>query len=1081
MKKVLLALSFLMVFGLGSLLAQAQTISGTVTGSETEEPVPGVSVFVKGTTIGTVTNVDGAYSLNVPEGSETLVFSFIGMETQEIAIEGQTTINVAMVDESIAMDEVVVTALGISRTKKSLGYAAQGVDSEEIMAANNVNPMSALSGKVAGLSIAGQNFAGSQNIMIRGGSSFSQSNQPLFVVDGVPISNENFNDTETQRGGGGYDYGSMTNDLNPYDIESIEVLKGSAASALYGSRGQNGVIMVTTKKGKKGTTDFSVEINSGVSFEKVSILPKQQNSYGGGYVYDPDTGIYDNDGFANATIDGQSFEIVDYGMDESWGPRFDPNRQVLHWWGLSDYEQGITSSPQTGAWIASPNDIEEFYETGVAYQNSVNITKSNENSSLRVGYTNVDMTGTVPNSEQTKNTFNINGSINLYEDIIELVSNLNYVRTDTKGRPQFGYGDNSQSQKFFQWGQRQLDMDRLANYVNPDGTQRVWNRRSFSNSSPLYSDNPYWTAYRNYQDDDRTRIYGKTGIRVNITDYLHASGNVYLDTYTFNQRERVAKGSQALSMYKEITRQATEVNYEGKLDFNRNFGFFNILGMVGANLRKEDYSRLEGETSGGLVVDNLYNLNNSANQSVLDDYNREKEIRSYFASASFGYKSFAYIDATYRKDFDSSLPSGVNDYDYSSVSGSLILSELLDVPQINNLKLRANYGETGNGTDPYQVYNTYTIGTPFNGTPQFTNSITLKNQFLKPELTTEVEFGLEGVFFGNRLGFDFSWYDRNTENQIVPIEVSGASGYVEKVINAGTIQNTGVELLLYGTPVKTVDFSWDVSLNYANNKNEVLDLPEGLDKIQLMYTPFSGAYLNAVEGKTFQQLYAYDYIRDDNGNKVIDPSTGFYATTGELNDVGSVLPDYTMGLRNAFRYKNFDASFLIDASVGGNYYSLTHMWAMYSGMAEETATPTSNGNTIREDGIVLDGVLADISTDADGNVVLSNTRENDMRISANDYGEYHYHGYGTPSATSIFDATYFKLREVTIGYTLPKFVDLIESVRLSVYGRNLATWGLDNEGIDPETIVGGSGNIQGLEGGIIPSTKSYGFNIRIVL
>ncbi|WP_462318533.1 TonB-dependent receptor plug domain-containing protein [Marinilabilia sp.] len=316
-------------------------------------PIPGVSVFVEGTTIGTVTNDDGAYSLNVPEDADLLVFSFIGMQTQEIAINGQSTINVAMVDEAIAIDEVVVTALGISRERKSLGYAAQGVDSEEIMAANNANPLSALSGKVAGLSIAGQNFAGSQNIMMRGGSSFSQSNQPLFVVDGVPISNENLNDLETQRGGGGYDYGSMTNDLNPYDIESIEVLKGSAASALYGSRGQNGVIMITTKKGKKGTKDFSVEINSGVSFEKVSILPKQQNSYGGGYVYDPETGEYDNDGFAQATIDGQTYDIVHYSMDESWGPRFDPDKQVLHWWGIADYEHGITSTPQTGPWMGS--------------------------------------------------------------------------------------------------------------------------------------------------------------------------------------------------------------------------------------------------------------------------------------------------------------------------------------------------------------------------------------------------------------------------------------------------------------------------------------------------------------------------------------------------------------------------------------------------------------------------------------------------------------------------------------------------------------------------------------------------------
>ncbi|MGD9558401.1 MAG: SusC/RagA family TonB-linked outer membrane protein [Mangrovibacterium sp.] len=1078
MKKIYLLLAIFAI-GLQAALGQTREITGTVTSAEDGSTLPGVSVSVKGTTLGTITDIDGKFLIKAPQNAQTLVFSFVGMQTKEVAVTGNI-MNVQLEAELVGINEVVVTALGISREKKSLGYASQGVGSEEIMAANNLSPVSALSGKVAGLTISGQNFSGSQNILIRGASSFSQDNQPLFVVDGVPISNENFNEREAQRGGGGYDYGSMINDLNSYDIESIEVLKGSAASALYGSRGQNGVIMITTKKGKKGVKDFEVEVNSGVNFESVYILPKQQSSYGGGHVYDYDTGVYDNDGFSQATINGQTYDVVNYSMDESWGPKFDPSRQVLHWWGLADYEQGITSSPQTGAWIASPNDVKTFYETGISFQNSVNLTSSSEKSSIRIGYTNINLTGIVPNSSQNKNAFNINGGVNLFDNFVELSSNISFVKTETTGRPQFGYGDNAQSQKFFQWGQRQLDMKRLKNYMNPDGTQRVWNRRSVSNPAPLYSDNPYWTAYKNYEDDDRTRVYGKAGARVNFTDYLHASGTIYLDTYTFNQRERVAKGSQALSLYKEINRQAIETNFEGKIDFNKEFGDFNILAMIGGNIRKEDYSRFEGETSGGLVVDGLYNLNNSVNQAILDDFDREKEVRSYFGSVSVGYKGFAYLDATYRKDFDSSLPTTESSYSYPSVSASIILSELLEVSQINNLKFRANYGETGNGTSPYQVYNTYVIGTPFNGTPQFTNSIRLRNQNLKPEITKEIEFGLEGAFFKNRAGFDISWYNRNTENQIVPIEVSGTSGYTEKMINAGKIRNRGIEILAYGTPVKTEDFSWETSINFSKNNNKVLDLPEGLDKIQLINSPFNGAYLNAVQGKTFQELYGYDYIYDSEGNKVIDPNTGFYATTGELTDIGSVLPDYNLGFRNSFRYKSFDASALIDASVGGHYYSLTHMWSMYSGMARETAISTSNGNSIREDGIVLDGVLGDISYDDDGNVVVSNTKANDINLDGVMYGEYHYHGYGTPSATSIFDATYIKLREVTLGYTFPRFVDLIQSLRLSVYGRNLATWGLDNKGIDPETVVGGSGNIQGLEGGIIPATRSFGFNVRIV-
>lgn len=1066
MKKLTIFLAFLLFAGF-TVQAQMQ-ISGKVTGAEDGLSIPGVSVVVKGnSSIGTTTDVDGAYSLTVPSGTEALVFSFVGMKTKEVQVNGRSVIDVQMEAEVLEMDEVVVTALGISREKKSLGYASQGVDEEAIMAANEVNPISSLSGKVAGLNISGQNFSGSKNIMIRGASSFSQTNQPLFVVDGIPISNENFNSTNTQIGGGGYDYGSMTNDLNSYDIASVEVLKGSAASALYGSRGQNGVIMITTKRGKKGKSSFGVEVNTGMNFEQVSILPELQTEYGGGYSFD------------DVTLAGNTYQAVQYRVDESWGPRYE-DQEVLHWWGAADYEQGITSTPQTGPWKAPDNDVDAFYETGVSYQNSINIISTGENNAIRLGYTNVSMTGTVPNSQQDKHTLSLTGSLALFEDLIDVNTSLNYVDTYTKGRPQFGYGDNSQSQKFFQWGQRQLDFNKLQDWQNPDGTMRTWNRRSATDPTPVYSDNPYWTAYKNYQDDDRVRFFGKTSVKANFTDYLDATGTVYFDTYTFNQRERVSIGSQALSGYHLWTRQASETNIEGKINFNKTISDFSILAMLGANKRLEDYSRFDGQTNGGLVVDGLYNLNNSVSAPLLDQFIREKEVNSWFLSASLGYKNMLYLDGTYRKDYDSTLPDGANSYDYSSFSASFIVSELLDFTWLNNLKVRANYGETGNGTSPYDVVNTWIFGDSFGGNPVFTNSVTLKNQNLKPEQTSEIEFGLEGVFFNNRLGFDFSYYNRDTENQIVPIEVSGAAGYTTQIINAGVINNTGVELLLYGTPYRTNDFSWDISVNYAKNTNEVLELPEGLDKIQLARAPFGGAFINSVEGATFQELYATKIVRDSEGNAVIDES-GYYETTGVLESMGSVLPDYTMGIRNAFKYKNFDLSALIDISQGGVYYSLTNMWSMYSGMAEATVMEASDGNTIREDGLILDGVQGDVSIDGDGNVVVTNTTQNNVPISAYTFAGNHYHGNSTPSETSVFDASYIKLREVTFGYTLPELVDFVESIRISLYGRNLAVWGLDNKGIDPETVVGGSGNIQGLEGGIIPASRSYGFNIQIKL
>lgn len=1061
MRRLALIVSLLCFVGLNAMFAQTTTISGTVTDISNGEPIPGVSVVVRGTTIGTITRVDGTYSLSVPDDATNLLYSFVGMTTKDVAIEGRTTINIVLESEAIGMDEVVVTALGVSREKKSLGYASQSVDAESLTAANNTNAVAALSGKVAGVQISGSNFAGSQNVLIRGASSLTGNNQPLYVVDGVPLDNSNYNSESTQNGGGGIDYGNMSNDLNPNDIATINILKGSAATALYGSRGQNGVIMITTKSGKAGKKSFSVEFNTGVSFEQVSILPKQQKLYGGGV--------------STETINGTDYQVVDYAVDESWGPRYDSDLQVVHWWGAADYEQGLTTTPETGAWIYPENNYESFFETGVAYTNSVSMIANQENSSLRLGYSNVSMTGTLPNQSQDKHSFNINGKANLWNGFAEVKANVNYVYTYTKGRPEGGYGDKSVFQKFFQWGQTQLDMDRLKNYKNADGTQRTWNRVSFADGTPKYSDNPYWTVYENYSDDDRERVFGTAGIKFNLTDYLNVEGNVYLDTYTFNIKDRLAVGSQAQSYFTLANRQRTELNLEGKINFNKKINDFSILASLGGNKRKQNYSSLIGSTDGGLVVPGMYDLNNSVNTPSITDYQEKQLINSWFGYASFGWKNMLYLDASIRQDYDTSLPSDNNMYTYPSVSLSYILSESINIPWLNMAKLRANYASVGNGTDPYNVTTTYVTGTPFNGSPSFSLPTTLNNPYLKAEKTSEYEFGIEASAFNNRVALDFSYYNRATKDQIVPVTVSASTGWQEQYINAGKIENSGVEIVLSGTPISTSDWTWDISWTFAKNNSKVLDLPDGLDKIQLGVAPFSGAYVNASRNDPYQMLWGYDYVYDQDGNKVIDENTGFYASS-ELKRIGSALPDFNMGVRNAVRFKNFDFSALIDIQKGGNYYSLTHMWAMYSGMDEKTAIATSGGNTIREDGLVLDGVIA-TGYDADGNVTSS--RQNDQRISASAYGAYHYHGYGTPSATSIFDASYVKLREITIGYTLPQFTSLIRNARISAYGRNLAVWGLDNKGIDPESTVNGSGNIQGLEGGIIPATRTYGLNLNL--
>lgn len=459
---------------------------------------------------------------------------------------------------------------------------------------------------------------------------------------------------------------------------------------------------------------------------------------------------------------------------------------------------------------------------------------------------------------------------------------------------------------------------------------------------------------------------------------------------------------------------------------------------------------------------------------VVSNFEQKQIVNSWFGLASLGYKNYAYLDISARKDFDSTLPEDANSYFYPAASFSFIGSELIDVDWVNFAKFRFNLARTGNGTDPYRVVQTYLMGDAFNNSRQFSNNLRLNNPNLKSESTTEMEFGLEGSFLNNRVGFDFSYYKRNTKDQIVPIEISGSTGYTSKVVNAGEIENKGIELLLTGTPVKIYGFSWDIALNYSKNTNKVVSLPEGLDKLQIASAPFGGAYLNASVGDPYQMLWGYDYVYDNKGNRIIDEDTGFYASSG-LKPIGSALPDFNMGIRNVLKYKSFDFSALIDIQKGGKYYSLTHMWSMYSGINGKTATSTSDGNTIREDGIILPGVMGVMNDD--GSYTVSGP--NDIVISAEDYGAYHYHGFGTPSATSFFDASYVKLREITLGYTLPRFNQYINKVRVTLYGQNLFVWGLDQKGVDPESTVGGSGNIQGMEGGLIPATRSYGMNIQI--
>ncbi|MFW5878044.1 MAG: SusC/RagA family TonB-linked outer membrane protein, partial [bacterium] len=856
----------------------------------------------------------------------------------------------------------------------------------------------------------------------------------------------------------------MLNDINPDEIENISVLKGSAA-ALYGSRAANGVVLIETKRGKKGEEGFSVEVNSRTDIEEKYLIPELQSKYGGG------------GSFSEETIEGNDYLVAPYAVDESWGPRLD-GTEVLHWDAFSP-ESYPDQYLQTRPWEAPDNDVLDFYELGVSFKNNVGITKTGEDYSVRFSYSNQTTNGSLPNSEQQKNNASINAQLDL-TDRLSVNGDIKYMDNYTKGRPQIGYDSESLGQKFFQWGQRQLDYERLKDYKNDDGTQRTWNRQSWDNPEPKYSDNPYWTVYENYPEDTRERIVGSFGLSYELTDFLIAEGNVYGDTYTMRERQRRAVGSQDQPYFSEMIRNNSDFNYEGRLQFNRDYDEINLSGVLGGNMRTVRYDSNYGSTEGGLVVPGLYNLNNSAQDPSLNDFTEESLEKSLFMQAAFNYGGFLNVEGSLRNDWSSTLPEDENSYMYYGFSGSFIFSEFIDLAWLDFGKIRGGVTQVGSATEPYRVQSTYSYNAdgPFGDAQRLYMGTTLNNTELKPEISTSNEIGVDLTFLNNRVNLSATLFDKVTENLILPLEVSKATGYNQKVVNAGELSNSGVELEMSGSPIKTQDFEWTLGFNYSSTEMIVNELAEGLDAIDIVRAVFGGAYLRASEGDEYGQLWVNDYARDDEGNKILLGPGSVYQPTENLEPVGSVYPDYNLGITNSFNYKNWDLSALVDIQKGGNFYSVSHMWGMYSGMFEATAQKNDKGVNIREPvdedgGILLEGVYYDAEADE----YVENETYTDGKLWSNA----HYHGLGTPSAQSVFDASYVKIREITLGYTHDEtlFGGTVKSARISAYAKNVFTFGLDLKGLDPEMTVAGSGAIQGLEGGIQPMGRNFGLNLQL--
>ncbi len=1082
MKKSLLTTLCFLWLAVMQLYAQNHTVTGKVTAKEDGLPLPGVSVSIKGTTTGTQTDSNGKFSLSVPDGAD-LSFSFIGYITQSVPVKGPL-LNVVLTAASQQLGEVVVQgALGLTRTRNQQAYAAQQVSGEEVSKTRSSNFVEGLSGKVSGLEIRQNNGLGaSTNVVIRGSKSIFNSNQALFVVDGVPYNNgspggSSINSSNQRTGRGGYDYGSPIQDINPDNIESVTVLKGAAASALYGSQGANGVILITTKKAKKG---LGIVVNAGVSKGAIdkSTFTTYQKQYGGGYGpgYEDPSGYF---WYRDVNGDGVKDLVDPLTEDASYGHAFDPNLKVYQW---NAFYKGLPTYGQATPWVAAANDPSTFFVKPVSNNQSIFITNGGDNGSFKLGYTRNNDNGILPNSNIQKNAINFSSTYNITSKLSAGAS-IDYTRTDGLGRYGTGYQSENVVGNFRQWWQVNNDISQLKNaYYNSlaqGGTgNATWNLTNFNNPTAIYWDNPYFARYQNYETDTRNRYFGNVFANYKVNSFINILGRVTVDNWNQIQEERRAVGTTGVSSYTRRNTGWNETDYDLIASLNKNLGNdFNLKAVAGTNIRKQRYQDITAATNGGLIIPNSYVLSNSLNTpNAPVETDQRREVDGIYAGTTLTWKNTYTIDGTLRRDVASTLPKGANAYYYPAVSAGFVFSELLkQYTWLSYGKLRANYAEVGNDAPIYSTLDTYTLGTPINGAPQAVVSTTKNNSSLKPERTRSSEFGVELSFFNGRLGFDGTYYNNKTVDQIIPVTVSSATGFSSAYLNSGTVQNKGVELSLNVTPVRVKDFSWRMDFNWTRNRSKVLELftdATGQQAKNLQIGSFQGGVsINASLGQPLGTIRGTDFIYK-NGQKVIG-SDGYYEQTGTANNViGNSNPNWIGGLNNSFRYKNFTLSFLIDVRKGGSVFSLDTYYGYDTGLYPLTAAKNDKGNPSRSPisqggGVVLPGV-----TEAGA--------PNTVRVENTGSGLYGYEL--NPNAGFVYDAGYIKLRQALISYSLPSSalskLGPVKGIDLSLIGRNLWIIHKNLPYADPEESLS-SGNFQGYQSGAYPAVRTISLNAKI--
>lgn len=1087
------ALTCMLLISAVSVHAQ-KVLSGTVTDGTTGDGLAGVTIFEKGTTNGTFTGEDGKYSLTVDNADAIVVYRFVGFKTIEQAGGGDVT----LIEDALQLEDVVVTALGVSRDKKALGYSVQSVSGDELTKSRDPNVVNNLSGRVAGVNIVGSsgNVGSSSRITIRGNASISGANQPLFVINGVPVSNAT-NGTTT--GGENVDYGNVIADLNPEDIESMTVLKGPNAAALYGSRGANGVILITTKKGNEAGVKKGLGVNysMNVGFSTPFKLPTYQNRFGQGSGHQ--FGYYDGDF-------GGSWD----GYDESWGPSFDsainendgidndsdgqideagegsslPQHTGTYDDGTMGLvgndgfdnnfdgtvdeagEDGYTAQP----WEARPDNIRSLFQTGVTLTNNVALTARTDNAYTRFSYTNMAQTGMLPNTDLQRNSFDASFGGNL-SSRISMDGNIKYIRTDSKNRPGVGYaGDNVLQQSI--WTGRQVDWEDLeANWETQDaqGNNYNWNHS--------YQNNPYYTLYNNTKPMSRDRVIGMYSVNYKLTDWLTATGRIASDFYK-EKRERIfAKGTadHPNGEYEQDLLSRAETNADFLLSANKRFGDkIDLSASFGGN-RRQTVAQTTALSVPALVVPGVYNPRNADGNTLVTDTYTKRIVNSLYGFASIGYGGYAYLELTGRNDWSSTLPVDASSYFYPSATASFILSEAVELPSVFDMvKIRGSWAQVGNDTDPYSLFPTYGALDPFNGTPSFTVPGALPASQLRPEITTSLEAGLDLVMLKNRLSIDFTYYNALTKDLITRVDVAPSSGATSVLVNAGSVRNKGIELMVQAVPVKTKSFQWTIGANFSKNVSTVEELFGDVEAIRL------GRYwsldLEARVGEPFGVFRGRTALRDENDNLILNGGLPQVDPNGNDKILGTITPDWTAGISNDFSWKGFTLSALIDIRKGSDLFSVTWMFGQYSGVLEESLEGRNTTDDIIN-GYVYEGMMYDADALANGDSILV---PNDVATDAESWNSYYFYSLGGHDR-NIFDASFVKLREVSLNYQLPASLfdgSFIGGLSVGAYGRNLALLYSNVPHIDPESAFGSNLSVQGFEFGALPSARTYGFTLR---